>query len=86
MRVLPYSFLKQFPNITGYKNRAEILKELKAFMLKIIDEHEERFEAVQLKDFIDVYLDQVVSCIILKWYFQRKGKDVDCYIYFKYSI
>ena len=74
MRVLPYIFLKHFPNITGYKNRAEILEEQKAFMLKIIDGHEETFEAGQLKDFIDVYLDQVVSFIILKWYLKKKRK------------
>ena len=58
--MVPTKILKLFPNLTGYRKRAFILEEHKAFMLKVIHEHESSFQPGQCRDFIDVYLAQVV--------------------------
>ena len=64
--ILPLRILQLFPNITGYSDRANIMEEHKAYMLKIITEHEASFQTGQHRDFIDVYLAQVGSYFLTR--------------------
>ena len=59
IHTLPFFILKNFPNLTGYKMRSGIVEEHKAYILKIIEQHEETFDPEHLRDFVDVYLQQV---------------------------
>ena len=70
LMILPLRILQYFPNITGYSDRANIMEEHKAYMLKIITEHEASFQTGQHRDFIDVYLAQVGSFFLTNIVYQ----------------
>ena len=52
--------VKLFPNVTGYSKLARIIEAQKAYLMKTIKEHELSYDPEHMRDFIDVYLKQVI--------------------------
>lgn len=47
------------PQISGYRENLEHITNLKAFLKKVVREHDETFKENDLRDFIDVYLKEM---------------------------
>ena len=61
--MFPYPLAKIFPEISGLREKTEVLEEQRAYMLKIIDQHADTFDIEHLRDLIDVYLLEVTISI-----------------------